>query len=113
MGGGGGQERRLIQPDRLRRIQPGPVSDARLAVIPHGGHGCVPTHPEALRGPDGLLTEADPAGDLGWGPLGEDRSRGDLVGLLRPGPGAAGQLGRGYGRPSATSRWPAWMSGAR
>ena len=93
MGGGGGQERGLVQPDRRRCPETGQVIDAGLAVIPHRGHGRVPAHPEALRRPgDGLLTEPDPAGDLGSGPLGEHRPRGDLVGLLRPGPHRAGRL---------------------
>ena len=49
--------------------------------------------PRSPGGPgDGLLTEPDPAGDLGSGPLGEHRPRSDLVGLLRPGPHRTGRL---------------------
>jgi hypothetical protein len=103
---GGGQERRLVQSDRLRGAQAGEVIDPGPAVIAHRRHGRVPRDTEvAGRLGDRVLIRSDPTGDLGAGPLGEHRPRAiasDSSDHVRIGQVGSGQRHRRLAHTSTT-----------
>jgi hypothetical protein len=79
----GGEEGVLVEPQRRRGAEAGQVIHPRSAVIAHRGQGGVPPHPEAPGHlGDGVAGLTDEAADLGSGPLGQRRPRGDLIHLL-------------------------------
>lgn len=63
--GGGGEERRLVQPDPTGCAEAEEVINPWPAMIPDGGHRCVPGHPEVPGGlSDRVLRWSDPSADL-------------------------------------------------
>jgi hypothetical protein len=93
VGGGGGQERRLVDAELAHPSYPGGVVDERRAVLDHRVHHRPPAHAELLghlRDRAGEL--ADLAACLGAGATGHDGLAVDLGRALRPGLGVARRL---------------------
>ena len=113
VGRGGGQERRLVEAQRLDDSHPVRVIDERAAAVPHRRRGGVPAHADPSHRGDGEGVLAHPPARLGPGPAGERRPWRDGRVLFGPGLAVAAGLGARHERLAqiaASGRPPAGRS---